>query len=918
VSAGAGSGKTRVLVERFLRLLEENTGWRVSDIVAVTFTEKAAREMVSRIRREIRSRIDESKSAAERERWRVHRNALDSARIGTIHSLCASILRAHPAEASLDPAFEVIEEIEAAALLERAIQQAIDEAARDDNPPRNLIEIFAYMSPHDVQEAIRLLVAQGERARRALSKLASSAADEILKFWQETLNQLRFDAARALVERREWASDAQTISRLQASDASDKREQCRAQVAALLASLPSKDDPDDRDSLARALLDIAACINLQGGSKKKWSSEEDFIAVKEALSRLRDAVRSEKLLALELNDLDRVAAEITARLTRLYEKARERFRALKAERAALDFNDLEEITGQLLSSHKEVCDRYTDPARGLLRALMVDEFQDTSPLQKQILWKIAPRSGEFFIIGDSKQSIYRFRGADVTVFHDAQIEFTSKGGSEVGMDTCFRTHERLINFVNHIFETVFTRESRYDTPYEVMSANRQPVSAAAPIELHIVTQDKQQENRLTTGELREIEATLIARRIKEIIEQGQVLVCERERAARPARHDDFAILFQASTHFEIYEQALADASVPYVTIAGRGFYDRQEITDITNLLAFLVSPNDSLRLAAALRSPMFALSDETLFRLRSRPRTLWKSLCDESLEHREDEREAVAFARDTLSRLRAIAGRFSAAEIITAAVEETGYLATLMALPHGERRCANLEKFIEQAHALSSMTLSEVVERTTKLRFKEVREGEATIEEAGAVRLMTVHKSKGLEFPIVWIADATSKGGRDKDKVAAHPDFGVSVNVEAGVIETADERLRPASFEMLKRIEEQMDRAEKKRLLYVAATRARDHLIVSGTMGRGKAAGDHWLGRIVTALDVDEEEMPDSAPYPGGSVTILWHDAGGLIGYESEKTSTDSLIQEQSQPATTPSASETDYEMFPLIRPLTS
>lgn len=916
MSAGAGSGKTRVLVERFLRLLEENTGWRVPDIVAVTFTEKAAREMVSRIRRQIRSRIDRSESTAERERWRMHRNALDSARVGTIHSLCASILRAHPAEASLDPAFEVMEEIEAAALLDQAIQQAIDEAAKEGTRRPGVIEIFSFMSPHDVQEAVRSLVAQGERARRALSKLKSKTADEILTFWRESLDQLRSEAARALIERESWASDAQTIIRLQALDPSDKREECRAEVAAMLALLASKDDPDG-DSLAGVLLEIAARINLQGGSKKKWASEEDFVAVKEALSRCRDAVRSEKLLALELNEIDRIAAEVTARLTMLYEKVRQRFRALKRARAALDFNDLEEITGQLLSSHQEVCDRYTDPERGLLRALMVDEFQDTSPIQKQILWKIAPRSGEFFIIGDSKQSIYRFRGADVTVFQEARTEFTSNNGREVGMGTCFRTHERLINFVNHIFPSVFARESRYDTSYEAMSASRQPASAAAPVELHIVTQDKQADSRLTIGELREREATLVARRIKEIIEQEQVMVCEVEARARPAMHDDFAILFQASTHFEIYEQALADAGIPYVTIAGRGFYDRQEITDITNLLAFLVSPNDSLRLAAALRSPMFALSDETLFRLRLRPGTLWKSLCEESLDHHEAEREAVAFARNTLKRLRAIAGRFSAAEIITAAVEETGYLATLMALPHGERRCANLEKFIEQAHALSSLTLSEVVERTTRLRFKEAREGEATIEEAGAVRLMTVHKSKGLEFPIVWVADATSKGGRDRDKVAVHPDYGISVNVESGIIEALDERSRAASFEMLKRIEERMDRAEKKRLLYVAATRAKDHLIVSGTTARGKATGDHWLGRIMTALGVDEEESPESAIYPGGSVAIGWHNAGQLTGHESEPVRKEDRRDKETATGSL-NISKKAHEIFPLIRPLTS
>jgi ATP-dependent helicase/nuclease subunit A len=939
VSAGAGSGKTLVLVERFLRLLEENANWRVSDIVAVTFTEKAAREMVSRIRREIRSRIEHSNSATERERWRKHRNALDSARVGTIHSLCASILRAHPAEASLDPAFEVMEEIEASALLEQSIQQAIDEAARSSNQKShhtsmhgsrslNVVEIFALMSPRDVQEAIRTLVAQGERARRALSKLAGKTPDEILKFWQETLNQLRLDAARSLIEREAWASDAQAISRLAALDSSDKREQCRAKVAALLASLSSEDNRDGTDALRRTLLEIAACINLQGGIKKKWPSEEDFIAVKESLSRIRQAVRDEKLLALEINEMDGFAAEIMARLAWLYERTRERFAALKRERAALDFNDLEEITARMLESNEEVCDRYRDGERGLLRALMIDEFQDTSPLQKQILWKIAPSSDELFIIGDSKQSIYRFRGADVTVFQDTRSEFQSSGGREVGMDTCFRTHERLTGFVNHIFPSLFTRESGYDTLYEAMIAGHAPAQTGASVELHIVTQDKEAGTRLTASELRKLEATLIARRIKEIIEQGQVLVCEKAGTARPVKHDDFALLFQASTNFEIYEQALADAGIPYVTIAGRGFYDRQEITDITNLLAFLVSSNDSLRLAAVLRSPMFALSDETLFRLRYKRRTLWKSLCDESLEHAEDEREAVIFARETLKRLRAIVGRASAAEIISAAIEETGYLATLMALPHGERRRANIEKFIEQAHALPSMTLSELVERTTDLKFMEAREGEATIEEAGAVRLMTVHKSKGLEFPIVWIADATAKGRHDTNKVATHPAFGVSVNVEADIIESVNESPRAASFEMLRQIEERMDRAEKKRLLYVAATRAKDHLIISGAAGRNKAAGDHWLGRILTALGVNEEELPDSISYPNGAVTLEWHDADELISYESEqihnkrdsdkRAVTGTLTENRYSRARQPDISGTDDRMFPLIRPLTS
>jgi ATP-dependent helicase/nuclease subunit A len=870
VSAGAGSGKTRVLVERFLRLLEENPGWRVSDIVAVTFTEKAAREMVSRIRREIRSRIEESTSSEAKRRWRERRNQLDSARIGTIHSLCSSILRAHPAEAELDPAFDVIVEVEAAAALEQAIEEAISQAARDAQADSSEIEIFTYLTPYEVKQALRSLIGQGERARRAVEKLAGRGADEIAKVWERQIRELRFAAARALVERESWKRDSDTINRLAALDPADKREQCRAQVADLLRAATAGDDRQCLD----ALLEIASCITLLGGSKKKWASEEELKLVTEALRRVREAVRSEKLLALELNEADQAAARATHYLIRLYGRVRACFAALKAKRARLDFNDLEEMTERMLRSHPEVAGRYSDPDRGLLRALMIDEFQDTSPIQKRILWAIAPRSSEMFIIGDAKQSIYRFRGADVTVFHDARQEFRSAGDCSVGMDTCFRTHHRLVDFVNHVFPKVFTCESRYDTAYEAMRATRAPMQASPAIELHIIAQGKEDGERLSADELRVVEAALIARRIRQIIAEGEVMICDERARPRRVEFGDFALLFQASTSFEIYEQALSSASIPYVTTAGRGFYDRQEIADLGNLLAFLASPIDSLRLASVLRSPMFALSDETLFRLRLRRRSLWESLCDESVKLSEDEGEAARFARESLKRLRQIVGRVSPARVITAALDETGYLATLAALPHGERRTANVEKFIEQAHAFRSMTLSEMVKRIADLKFTEAREGEATIEEAGAVRLMTVHKSKGLEFPIVWIADATYAGGRDRDIVATHPEYGICVEASA-VRSDYEDASRSASFELIKLVEAQMDRAEKKRLFYVAATRARDHLIISGAVGRAKLQGEHWIGQITTALDMDESERASVADYPGGRVAVVWHEGKG-------------------------------------------
>jgi ATP-dependent helicase/nuclease subunit A len=878
VSAGAGSGKTRVLVERFLTLLEENPTWKVSDIVAVTFTEKAAREMVSRIRREIRSRIEQANTLESRERWRSHRNALDSARIGTIHSLCAAILRAHPAEARLDPAFTVLEEIEADMLLEDAIEETLGQIANQSSNsqrptapvPYSLVEIFATLSAHEVKTALVTFIRQGASAVEAMAHLDGKTPAEILAYWQQALDRARTDAARALVESECWCECARTVTRLAALDSADKIEQVRAEVAARLAELPAGGTESSRQ-----LLGIKSAIVLRGGSAKKWPSEAALADVKGALKLIKELIAGEELLALELNEADRVAADVAARLTELFRRIRSRFAALKRGRAALDFNDLEELTDALLEQHEEVCRRYNDAEQGLIRALMVDEFQDTAPIQTRILRRLAPRTGEFFVIGDAKQSIYRFRGADVTVFHRMRDELTTEGGREVPMSACFRTHERLIAFVNALFPSVFTRESRYDTPYEAMTAHRQPASAGASVELHIITQNKEAEPKLKAGELRAREARLAARRIREIVEQEAITVCGPRGEMRTAQYGDIALLFQASTSFEWFEQALADANVPYVTIAGRGFYDRQEITDLTNLLAFLVSPNDNLRLAATLRSPMFARSDETLLRLRTQEprRTLWRALCDDALAEGEAESEAVRTARDVLAQLRDRVGRVSAADLIIEALRATGYAATLMALPHGERRVANVEKFIEQARSLAAMTPAELVERVGQMQFREAREGEATIEEAGAVRLMTVHKSKGLEFPIVWLADTTYKGRASQSIVTSHADYGIAIRIGEDHLEMDDERLKAASYAMLQRIEQQMDRAEKKRLLYVAATRARDHLIISGAPGAANVRGDHWLGRLLSALDVDDESRPPACDYSGGHVALHWHDA---------------------------------------------
>ena len=727
---------------------------------------------------------------------------------------------------------------------------------------------MTHLSNYEVREAIRSLILQGERAQRAMAIFSGAEVGHMVRLWQETIARYRTEAAQALIEREEWRLAADVVTRIRALADDDKIEVSRAQAADLLDTIAFSDG----DERVKALRELAQTISLIGGAKKKWRSEDDLTAIKEALKQLREAARAERLLALEWNEADHFAIGVMSRLIRLYERASRRFAEEKEQQAWLDFNDLEVMTERLLTTREDVRALYATGKR--LRALMVDEFQDTSPIQTRILQMIAPASDEVFIIGDAKQSIYRFRGADVTVFQEARADLEANAGKAIEMDACFRSHSRLIDFVNHLFPLIFTRESRYDTPYEAMRAWRQPFAERAAIEMRIIWQEKDAEEKLNSYQLREREAQLVAQRIKEIVAQKDVLVGGDQGEARAADYGDIALLFQASTHFDVYERALADAGLPYVTIAGKGFYGRQEILDISNLLAFLTNASDELSLAAALRSPMFAISDETLLRLRlDQQQSLWRSLFDDSIAVARDQKEAVEFAREALTSLRALVGRLSPAEIVTAAVRETGYLATLSALPHGDRRVANVEKMIEQTRALATMTLSDVVVRLKELKFREAREGEASVEESGAVRLMTVHKAKGLEFPIVWIVDAAYSGAADRSKLATHADLGVAINLQED--ELTKDAPRPATFELIRLVEMQMDRAEKKRLLYVAVTRARDHLILSASLARTKLLGDHWLGRVARALGLEEEARPASVTYPDGIIDICWRAASG-------------------------------------------
>jgi ATP-dependent exoDNAse (exonuclease V) beta subunit len=521
-----------------------------------------------------------------------------------------------------------------------------------------------------------------------------------------------------------------------------------------------------------------------------------------------------------------------------------------------------------------------------VQAVLVDEFQDTNARQRDIVYALtgfapapslralsakqsqfqpqeialsqkallamtASSAGELFIVGDAKQSIYKFRGADVSVFRQVQADIQAANGLTVDLDLTFRAHQPLVQNLNDLLRPVLGEAADLTQPYEVPFAElraqrKQPEKQAvcAPfVEFHLgVGEDA------ATG--REATATALAQRLHAL------------HRAEEFAWSDMALLFRASSGFSVYEDALERAGIPFVTIAGRGFYDRPEIRDVLNALAAIHDPTDDLALAGLLRSPAIGLSDADLYRLRfandDQPRSLWENLSviasaeREAISSGHTETASLGSARSDayhlIAELHDLAGRVSVAEVLKRFLDATHYRTLLSAVPQGHRLRRNVDKLLVDAHASRLISLGEFLEYVQTLEDTGVREGEAPVAAEGAVQLMTVHKAKGLEFPVVVIADAAHEMPNRASKVLLDDHLGLQIDL------TDADGAHPVAYRLARLNEQAKDDAEDKRLLYVAATRAKEKLIVSG---HAKISSKHmltlsgWLRRLGEVVGLD-------------------------------------------------------------------
>jgi|CXWL01.1.fsa_nt_gi ATP-dependent helicase/nuclease subunit A len=827
VTAGAGSGKTRTLVARYASLLADGLSPR--KVVAITFTEKSAREMRSRLREALITLAKDAISKEEREQWVALNNQMDSARIGTIHSLCAEILRSHPAEAGIDPRFKVLDEGLAATLKNQVINDALKEMVSQPEY-KILIQI---LQTDGVQSLLENVLSHRLDAQEIFAK--SVDGDSIvLEHIKSILNSPPISEPIEILRRftpKELIEDANENLALQVIELLKIWQQAESALK-----------KGDMISCASHFF-TARREKLKKGSGKKTSiAREAFSRLQKAYDDLlnpliggknsKDAPPNSKSESL-FKELQPLVQNGSGLVYRLYQ-------AELTQRHALDYDDLEFGAIQLL--RREDIRAYW---QNEVKALLVDEFQDTNARQREIVELLAGSAGRLFVVGDARQSIYRFRRADVTVFRSVQEQAHQNNGLVLNLDITYRAHEPLLNAMGDLLAGVMGVDPDparpYYVPFTPLIANRktQPEYIAAP---HVEFVFGLGEG---ASEARPFASRALAKRLLELKAENQIKTW-----------DDVALLFRASTGYVYYEDAFEDADIPFVTVAGRGFYDRPEIRDVLNLLRALADPADDLAMAGLLRSPAFGLSDSALYQLRLQDENslpYWTALQRDFSFLTESDQQRAYRTASILRELLPQVDRTPVPDLLSALVDITDYRAILASADDNAsngRLWRNLDKLISDAQKSGYVNVRDFLEYISILNDAGAREGEAPADAQGAVRLMTIHKSKGLEFPVIVLADAGRTPIARSDAVYLLPESGLSFKLDP----------TPMLYRLSKDLDKRQNEAETGRLLYVALTRAKDKLIISGHATSSSSIGTAgWMKEICEALKIDVEKLVHEA-----------------------------------------------------------
>jgi ATP-dependent exoDNAse (exonuclease V) beta subunit len=789
VAAGAGTGKTAVLVERFVRAVVDD-GLDVQSLLVITYTERAAGELRARIRGRL----------LERERPDLALE-LDGAWVSTIHGFCRRLLGAHPLAAGVDPTFRVLDEPQALVLQAEAFTAALERFCAADEPDR-----------------WRLLATYGAAGLRQMlvgvyATLRSAGRDLVLE------PGARAGLAERLAELRESAAclvDDGRATELQRG-------------------------------AAQGALDLVAATTLP----------ERLLALAELKARgPRGASFVEAREAVVAAALEELAARDRELLQELLDEFADAYADAKAREAALDFEDLQLRARDLLRTDEAIRER----TRARFRSIMVDEFQDTNRLQTELLDLLSEGTGgDLFVVGDEFQSIYGFRHADVAVFRERRAE----AETVLPLTLNHRSRPEVLAAVNELFSAEFGDEFQRLEP----AGGAAEPSLSSAFELLVTDKAAAADAGV---HWRRSEARHVARRVRELVDAG---------VASPG---EIVLLFAAGTDAEWFEEELRAVGLPTYRAAGRSYFGQQQVVDLLAYLRLLHNRYDDEALLTVLASPFVGVSNDALVLIRAdaarQPifRGIERSLPGD-LE--DDDRRLLLAFRQRYDRLLELAAHVPLELLCERILAEHDYDLAVLARRDGRRRYANLRKLARLARAYEELRGADLEGFVRFVEGQEAlgaKESDAVSEEEGgdAVRLLTIHAAKGLEFKVVVVADAGRVRPPVSDILALSDGrFGFKVAHPA-----TGTRVGTASYRDVKGERERAEQAERLRLYYVAMTRAMERLLVSGSVGDDAAEETPiaWvLGRL--GLEGEVRERQGGEPYEverGGARVLLRIDRG--------------------------------------------
>lgn len=764
IVAGPGSGKTRVLIERFAWLVREQK-IPAGRILAITFTEKAATEIKHRL-------VDEFSGAPET------RAAIERAWVSTVHSFCARLLRENAIAAGIDPAFGIL--------------QADDSANELGTIATGVLDSLLAEQP----EALRRLL----NAVHVSSQSGSFAADlpQALLGVYEAMRIAGQDPAElpppppAEPDSQEPVRIIQALldSRLPASsNAQRQRIEDLASWVDSARALAGK--PLSPDHFRLWDTNLCSMTGLRAGD----AVYEAVNICRAKLKRLR--IESAGLYYQRERD---VVVEALRRLDVLY-------RQHKRQRSLLDFGDLEEHAIGLLESNTQL----RQSIAGAFDQILMDELQDTNPLQWRLV-DLLRRPGNFFAVGDINQSIYGFRHADPGMFARYQQQLEAKGHSIDRLNDNYRSREAILTTVEELLSDQPGIE-----PNPLQALGRFPDSGIAPVELHCA---EAEDLETATG----IEASWVARRIREL--EG-IPLADSSGGVRPARFSDMAILARTTAGLESMRGALAEFGIPHLLVGGHEFFEKAEICDLVHWLELLSNPSNEIALAGVLRSPIASVSDETLLRIREHDVSLIDSV-ERALDGNPfgcdpDELERLAWFWNLLSSQRRLADFVPPDRLLAAMLDESGYEQALTAAAR-----YNTVKFLALLRgrfASAPQPLAELLADLHRIRLAGAEPDAPPGDASNVVTLLSMHGAKGLEFPIVFLVALHKGTSRQQPPISYSPAAGLGINwrdPSKPATAIADCSRDAHAGEVQDREE-----GEEQRLLYVAMTRAEEHLVLS-------------------------------------------------------------------------------------------